>query len=37
MIAGMDDRNLPVLTAMRVIGVFVGVTIAFAVFILVIG
>ena len=33
----MDDRNLPFLTAMKVIGVFVAVIIAFAVLVLVIG
>jgi hypothetical protein len=37
MIAEMDERNLPFLTAMKVIGVFVAVTIAFAILILVIG
>ena len=34
---GMDDRNLPLLTAMKMIAVFVAVTIAFAILILVIG
>jgi hypothetical protein len=37
MIAGMADRNLPYLTAMKMIGVFVAVTVAFAILILVIG
>jgi hypothetical protein len=33
----MEDRNLPFRTAMKVIGVFVAVTVAFAILILVIG
>jgi hypothetical protein len=33
----MDDRNLPFRTAMKVIGGFVTVTVAFAILILVIG
>jgi hypothetical protein len=37
MIAEMDERNLPFLTAMKLIAVFVAVTIACAILILVIG